>query len=257
MTPCIDAVRAAAGNLEDRELVEIFELLRGRAKELMARDGALGLEQATLRAADELGKQAQHAALIEPLTVSLYGLKVGKLVRGERVLVLGAGSIALAAIYWARRMGAKKVVVMSRTARRADMATAMGADAFVTYGDDEQVRMQQQLEGNPDVVVECVGAPGMLDKAVRHAGLYGRVVSLGLGAKPETIVPVVAGMKGVSLCFPVGYSMDDFRTTIDAVRNGAVDPAIMVSSVIPLEAVPERFKGLQGHHNETKVHIAP
>ncbi|KIQ60176.1 hypothetical protein [Pseudomonas fluorescens] len=65
MNPCIDAVRAAAGDLEDQELVEIFELLRGRAKEIMAREGALGMEQATLRAADELGKQAQQAALIE------------------------------------------------------------------------------------------------------------------------------------------------------------------------------------------------
>jgi len=65
MTPCIDAVRAAAGDLEDQELVEIFELLRGRAKEIMAREGALGMEQATLRAADELGKQAEQAAIIE------------------------------------------------------------------------------------------------------------------------------------------------------------------------------------------------
>lgn len=65
MTPCIDAVRAAAGNLEDQEISEIFELLRGRAKEIMAREGALGMEQATLRAADELGKQAEQAALIE------------------------------------------------------------------------------------------------------------------------------------------------------------------------------------------------
>lgn len=65
MTPCIDAVRAAAGDLEDQDLVEIFELLRGRAKEIMAREGALGMEQATLRAADELGKQAEQAAIIE------------------------------------------------------------------------------------------------------------------------------------------------------------------------------------------------
>ena len=65
MNPCIDAVRAAAGDLEDQELVEIFELLRGRTKEIMAREGALGMEQASLRAADELGRQAQQAALIE------------------------------------------------------------------------------------------------------------------------------------------------------------------------------------------------
>ncbi|MGR4041502.1 hypothetical protein [Pseudomonas sp. 910_21] len=65
MNPCIDAVRAAAGKLEDQEIAEIFEVLRGRAKEIMAREGALGMEQATLRAADELGKQARQAALIE------------------------------------------------------------------------------------------------------------------------------------------------------------------------------------------------
>lgn len=65
MNPCIDAVRAAAGKLEDQEIAEIFEVLRGRAKEIMAREGALGMEQATLRAADELGRQAQQAALIE------------------------------------------------------------------------------------------------------------------------------------------------------------------------------------------------
>jgi hypothetical protein len=65
MNPCIDAVRAAAGDLEDRELVEIFELLRGRTREIMAREGALGMEEAALRAADELGQQARRAALIE------------------------------------------------------------------------------------------------------------------------------------------------------------------------------------------------
>lgn len=65
MTPCVEAVRAAAGDIEDQEIVEIFELLRGRAKELMARDGALGMERATLQAADDLAKQAEHAAIIE------------------------------------------------------------------------------------------------------------------------------------------------------------------------------------------------
>lgn len=80
MTPCIDAVRAAAGNLEDREVAEIFELLRGRAKELMAREGALGMEQATLRAADELGKQAQHAALIQKRNALLNLRRRGEIV---------------------------------------------------------------------------------------------------------------------------------------------------------------------------------
>ncbi|MGH8486203.1 MAG: hypothetical protein ACRESP_17555, partial [Pseudomonas sp.] len=65
ISDCADAVRAAAGDLESGEIQEIFQLLRGRAKEIMAREGALSLEQATLRAADDLAKQAEHAAIIE------------------------------------------------------------------------------------------------------------------------------------------------------------------------------------------------
>lgn len=65
MNPCIDAVRAAAGDLNDKELSEIFELVRGRADELIAREGSLSFEEATLRAADELERQTKHAALIE------------------------------------------------------------------------------------------------------------------------------------------------------------------------------------------------
>jgi (R,R)-butanediol dehydrogenase/meso-butanediol dehydrogenase/diacetyl reductase len=203
------------------------------------------------------GMGPEHAALIEPLTVGLYGLKTGMLGRGDRVLVLGAGSIGLAAIYWAKRLGAGAVVATSRSAQRADMAIAMGADAFIASGPTEIEDARESLGGEPDIVVECVGVPGMLSAAVAHAGLYGKVVSLGLGAKPEPISPALAGMKGVSLYFPVGYAKDDFRATAAAVSDGAIDPAIMISSVIPLEEVPARFAALQGRHNETKVHIAP
>lgn len=65
ISPCADAVRAAAGDMESNEIQEIFQLLRGRTQEIMAREGALGSEQAALRAADELAKQAEHAAIIE------------------------------------------------------------------------------------------------------------------------------------------------------------------------------------------------
>ncbi|MFJ1336755.1 hypothetical protein ACIKP7_01285 [Pseudomonas caricapapayae] len=65
ISPCADAVRAAAGDMESGEIQEIFQLLRGRTQEILAREGALSSEQAALRAADELAKQAEHAAIIE------------------------------------------------------------------------------------------------------------------------------------------------------------------------------------------------
>lgn len=66
---CIDTIQAAAKaagrelNLE--EMVELTEDLQSRIKQLQATDGMLSLEDAALKAADELGNQAKLAAVIE------------------------------------------------------------------------------------------------------------------------------------------------------------------------------------------------
>src|SRR5207253_1613402 len=45
-------------------------------------------------------------ALIEPLAVGLHGASLARLHPGSRVLVIGAGPIGLAAVFWARKLGA-------------------------------------------------------------------------------------------------------------------------------------------------------
>lgn len=199
---------------------------------------------------------ALEGALVEPLTVGLYGVRIGGVGEDDRVLVLGGGSIALAAIYWSKRLGAGRVVTMSRSPRRAALAHAMGSDGFVCAGDGEKEAVTKILGGAPTVVIECVGAVGMLQQAVDHCGLFGRVISLGLGIAPDPVSPTAAGMKGVSLHFPVGYSHDDFHEVARSIRTGPVDPTIMVSPTIRLDDLPQRFAALLGDNAETKVQIS-
>src|SRR5262245_38081493 len=49
-------------------------------------------------------------ALVEPFAVSLYGVRMGQIRPGDRVLVLGGGPVALTTIFWAKRLGAGRVV---------------------------------------------------------------------------------------------------------------------------------------------------
>src|ERR1700741_4404806 len=105
-------------------------------------------------------------ALIEPLAISLYGVELAQIRPGDRVLVLGGGTVALYAIYWARRLGAGRIVAMSRSARRKALSLEMGADAFVAYGDNEMGEVIEALGGPPELVIEAVGAEGMLGKAI-------------------------------------------------------------------------------------------
>ena len=192
-------------------------------------------------------------ALIEPLAVGRYGVRLVGVKPGEPVLVLGAGSVALCAIYWLRQMGAGKIAVLGRSERRRELALAMGADVFLT----EVEGIADTLGGLPAQVFECVGSPGFVGEAIKHSRTLGQVISLGFCTAPDSFVPAMAGYKGVSLHFPVGYTAEDFSATADIMDKGHVDPKCLISSVRPLDALPATFAELRGMNAETKVHIAP
>jgi L-iditol 2-dehydrogenase len=194
-------------------------------------------------------------ALVEPLAVSLYGANQSGMKAGDNVLVLGGGTVALYTIYWARRLGARRIVAISRSNRRKDLCLAMGADAFVQYGENEAGEVTEALGGAPDLVYECVGAQGMLAKAVQHAGLLGTVISLGFCTSPDALIPGLASFKLVNMKFIVGYTMKEFFYIAEQMDKGHVDPKTIITSDIPLADLPATMEALRGPNNETKVHV--
>ena len=195
-------------------------------------------------------------ALVEPLAVSLYGVRKSPMRKGDDVLVLGGGTVALYAIYWARRLGAGKIVALSRSERRRDLCLAMGADAFVTAGADEVAQVQAALGGHaPAVVFECAGASGLLMQGVNHVANYGTVVSLGFCTAPDPVMPAVAAYKCATIQFLVGYRMEEFTFIADQLDKGHIDPGLIISSTVPLADLPATFAALRGPNAETKVHV--
>ena len=200
-------------------------------------------------------------ALIEPMAISLYGTNMARIQTGERVLVLGGGAVALYAIYWARRLGAGRIVAMSRSERRKALCLEMGADAFVPFGDNEIAEVIEALAGSPDVVLEGVGAEGMMMRSISHAAQFGRIVSLGFCTAPDPLVPGIASFKCVSMHFAVGYSMKEFAFIADLLDRdriyggGHCDPKAIVTSDVPLADLPRVMELLRGPNEETKVHV--
>lgn len=195
-------------------------------------------------------------ALIEPLAVSLYSVRQSRIKAGDNVLVLGGGTVALYAIYWARRMGAGKIVAMSRSDRRKDLCLAMGADAFIPFGDNEISEVREALGGAPDIVYECVGSEGMLAKSISQAKLYGTVTSLGFCTHADPIMPAMAAYKCVTIQFLVGYTMAEFLHIADQMDKGHVDPKLIITNNIPLIGLPRMFDTLRTQNHETKVHVS-
>lgn len=196
-----------------------------------------------------------EGALVEPLAVGLYGMRRAGMTKDDTVLVLGGGTVALYAIYWARRMGARRIVAASRSPRRRDLCLQMGANAFVTFGENESGEVVEALGGVPDVVIEAVGAGGMLDKAVRHARPYGRVISLGFCTHPDPVLPAMASYKCVTVQFLVGYTPEEFRYIADQFDKGQIDPATILTRIVPLGALPATMDLLRAPNEDTKVQV--
>jgi (R,R)-butanediol dehydrogenase/meso-butanediol dehydrogenase/diacetyl reductase len=197
-------------------------------------------------------------ALIEPMACGLHALRLARMPRGARVLVIGAGSIALSVIYWARSLGAGKIAVLSRSDHRRDIAMGMGADAVLTFDVEDQGRIVDVLGGAPDIVAECVGKTGMLDLATQHVRRQGVVLSLGMCSYDDRVVPARCTGKEIQLLFPHAYTVDEIAETARAFDSGRVRPDLMVSDVISLEQLPGTLEALRsGRQKSLKVHVDP
>jgi threonine dehydrogenase-like Zn-dependent dehydrogenase len=204
------------------------------------------------------GLSFADGALIEPMACGLHALRLAHMQKGARVLVIGAGSIALSVTYWARLLGAAKIAVLSRSDHRRDIVMTMGADAVLTFGAEDQKRIVESLGGPPDIVAECVGKTGMLELAVQHVRRQGTVLSLGMCSYDDPVVPARCTAKEIQLLFPHAYTVDEIAETARAFDSGRIRPDLMVSDVISLEELPGTLEALRsGKRKSLKVHVDP
>ena len=200
-----------------------------------------------------LGLSFADGALVEPLAVALHGVRMAPDLRGAKVLVLGVGPIGLAAVFWARRLGAAKVGAIDGNQSRIELAMALGA----SFSQSPEEAADAVAAFAPDIVFECVGRPGLLADAIEAVRPRGTVVSLGFCMVPEQIMASAAAVREVTLIFPVLYSIEDFQLTIDALEAGHVEARTMITDTITLDQLPAIFEELRRPSGRCKVMIDP
>ena len=196
-------------------------------------------------------------AIIEPLAVALHGINLSGMTTGAKVLILGAGPIGLAAAFWAKRFGAGKVAVQDITDFQQSRALEMGADVFVVDPENPVESAEQGLGGKADIVVECVGIPGLIDQAVSQVRPDGTILLLGLCTKPDTFNSFAMLSKQVRLITSAFFTVQEYEATLAALEAGAMAPRLLVTDTISLANTPNVFESLKQRTNQCKVLIAP
>jgi threonine dehydrogenase-like Zn-dependent dehydrogenase len=199
----------------------------------------------------------EDGALIEPLASALRGTAMSGMRPGSRVAVLGAGAIGLGAVYWARQLGAAQVLVVARSERHRELAMELGATHFLTQGESLGSRITAAIGALPEVVLECIGAPGALALAIEMVAPRGTIVALGMCLVPDAVNPFVAGFKSIVLKFSAAYELRDFEAAARALDRGAVEPRAMISERISLDELPATFEALRAEPRGCKIMVTP
>jgi NADPH:quinone reductase-like Zn-dependent oxidoreductase len=172
-----------------------------------------------------------------------------RLMRGETVLVVGAGAgVAVAAISIARHLGAR-VLATSRSEAKREKAMQLGAEAaFESAAFSKRVR--EATGDGADVVFEHVG-PATLDESMRSLAMGGRLVTCGStsGVKAEVTMPRLFFRQADMLGSTMGNARE-FETVLDAIDNG-LRP--VVDRVYPLSEVQAALNRLDSAEQFGKV----
>jgi (R,R)-butanediol dehydrogenase/meso-butanediol dehydrogenase/diacetyl reductase len=191
-------------------------------------------------------------ALVEPLAVGLHAVTRASVRPGDRVLVLGAGPVGLAALHWLSRGVATELVCSDPSPGRRAAALDLGASAVCTP--DE---LPAQVESGFDVVIECVGKPGMIATALDAVATHGTVVIAGVCLSDDSFMPVAGVVKESTMHFVSYYTASEFRTAAAELSKGAIGSSTLVSETVGLGEVDRVVRELAAPNDHRKVLIAP
>lgn len=210
----------------------------------------------TLRLPDSL--ELQSASLVEPLAVGIHAVRIADVKAGSRVLVIGAGPIGLTVALWARFFGARDVVVSELASSRSALAKKMGATSVIqpdpaAGAEDLLAQYIAEAGGPPDVIFECVGAPGLLQQCIEIAPQRGKIIPVGVCEKPDAIMPFFGLVKELQIQFAIAYTKDDFETCLAMLAEGRIDVSPMITDIVSLDDLPDAFEALRTPSHQCKV----
>jgi (R,R)-butanediol dehydrogenase/meso-butanediol dehydrogenase/diacetyl reductase len=201
-------------------------------------------------------------SLVEPTCVAYNAVieRGGGIRPGDRVVVLGAGPVGIAACAILKRAGASVVIISETQESRAALALKCGADYHVDPSkEDFATRVLELTDGmGADLFMEATGLPTQVYPGIEKVIWEGRTLNsrVVVTARAEAKMPVtgeVLQVRHASVIGAQGHSGNGtFPRVIDCMASG-MDMTVMSTKKISLEELPENVLKLQTDRSECKI----
>ncbi|MGW6283052.1 zinc-dependent alcohol dehydrogenase family protein [Kribbella sp. NPDC055071] len=196
-------------------------------------------------------------ALSDVMGTGWHAARAARVKAGDTVVVVGDGAVGLCGVLAAARMGAERVVVMSRHEPRQELAKEFGAtDIIAERGDAARDAVLELTDGvGADAVLECVGTGQAMTTAfeVARAGSTVGFVGVphGVEAPIRTMFQRNIGLAGGAS--PVRSYLPDLMADV---LGGEIDPGKVFDLELPLAEVAEGYKAMH-ERRAIKVLLRP
>lgn len=195
-----------------------------------------------------------EAALAEPFSVAAQILSRANLQAGEKLVVIGAGTIGLCVAQAAKGLGAQ-VLISDVVDAKLELARSFSCDAIVnSKKEDLEDAVRAFAPKYIDVIIDCVGAVPLLEQTIAMATPMTRIVCIGFDGREARLYPVNVTKKELTI---VGSRMNalKFPMVMDWMENDVVNPATMVSAEFPVEEIQQAFEYALSHPESIKTII--
>jgi threonine dehydrogenase-like Zn-dependent dehydrogenase len=206
------------------------------------------LADGTLVATPELPSAEMIPSLLavsDVLGTGWFAADAANVKPGSTVVVVGDGAVGLLGVLSASRMGADRIIAMSRHEPRQRLAWLFGATVIVEERGDEGVERIMELTNGvgADSVLECVGTQESMRQAIRSTRPGGYTSYVGVPHDVEldgatlfsTHVHLHGGPAPVRRYLPA---------LIELVMSGTIDPGRVFDLVLPLDQAAEGYRAM-------------
>jgi 2-desacetyl-2-hydroxyethyl bacteriochlorophyllide A dehydrogenase len=164
------------------------------------------------------------APLIQAATTCLHAQRLGAVSQGESVAVIGLGVSGQLHVQIAKARGAGKVIGISRSRFKNELAKQLGADVVIESGPEAAAKVLDETDGRgADVVIESTGVIASIAEAIRMVRFGGRILLFGISNAASGALPFYdLYFKELTLINNRAATAQDFPVMIDLVDRGAV-----------------------------------
>ncbi|HEY6533642.1 MAG TPA: zinc-binding dehydrogenase [Acidimicrobiales bacterium] len=208
------------------------------------------------------GPSDDAIAVVDAFAVGEFYVRSANLAPDEIPIVLGAGAVGLSAVAALASRGAGPIIVSDYSAERRKLAAQFGADVLVDPAERHPFEVWKELAiergaSREPVVIECVGAPGLMQSLIDLAPYRTRVYAAGGHYTGDHISVTAASQHGVTLQFGGGPQMEDWYGTLDAVVEGRLDPTPAIGMVVGLDGLPDALDLARRSEGPPRIVVHP